>query len=129
MKLLTQSAIALATFGFATVALAADPLANTLWQTIDDKTKQPKATIQITQSGETFSGKIVDTNREQGKKFIGTTVFTGLKADGNGKYSGGRITDPEDGKSYKMSATLNGNTLSVRGHLGPFYRTQKWTKK
>lgn len=127
MKLFTQSAIVLATFGLATVAMAADPLANTSWQTYDKGAA--KATVNITQSGDTLSGKIVDTNREEGKKFIGTTVFTGLKSDGNGKYSGGKITDPENGKTYKMSATLNGDTFSVRGHLGPFYRTQNWKKK
>ncbi|OOS22418.1 DUF2147 domain-containing protein [Moraxella lincolnii] len=127
MKFFTQSAIALATFALTTVVMANDPLADTMWQTFDNG--KPKATVQITQSGDTFSGKIIDTNREEGKKFVGTTVFTGLKADGNGKYSGGKITDPENGKTYKMSATLKANTLAVRGHLGPFHRTQNWKKK
>lgn len=57
------------------------------------------------------------------------TVISGLKADGGGKYSGGNITDPEKNKTYRMTASLEGNTLNLKGYLGPFSRSQTWKKK
>ena len=65
------------------------------------------------------------------KPLTGATVFTGLTATGNGRYEGGNITDPESGKTYSMSATLNGTSLDVRGYIGVTVlgRTQTWQKK
>lgn len=127
MKLLNKTALALSTLGLATVAMAADPLANTTWQTYDNG--EPKAVVKITESGGALTGKIVSTSRAEGKKFVGNTVIAGLKADGGGKYSGGKITDPENGKTYRLTANLNGSTLNLKGHLGPFSRAQVWKKK
>lgn len=47
----------------------------------------------------------------------------------NDLYSGGSITDPEKNKTYKLSATLNGKVLNLKGHLGPFSRSQTWQQK
>ena len=127
MNILTKTALAAATMSIASMAFAADPLANTTWQTYDEG--QPKAVIKITESGGVLTGKIISTATEKGKKYVGMTVITGLKADGNGKYSGGKITDPEKSKSYRMSAEVKGSTMDVKGHLGPFSRTQTWKKK
>ena len=127
MNILTKTALAAATMSIASMAFAADPLANTTWQTYDEG--QPKAVIKITESGGVLTGKIISTATEKGKKYVGMTVITGLKADGNGKYSGGKITDPEKNKSYRMSAEVKGSTMDVKGHLGPFSRTQTWKKK
>lgn len=127
MKLFTKTALAATTMGIVSMAFAADPLANTTWQTYDEG--QPKAVIKITESGGVLTGKIISTATEKGKKYVGMTVITGLKADGNGKYSGGKITDPEKNKAYRMTAEVKGNTMDVKGHLGPFSRTQTWKKK
>jgi len=127
MKLFTKTALAVTTMGIASMAFAADPLANTTWQTYDEG--QPKAVIKITESGGVLTGKIISTATEKGKKYVGMTVITGLKADGNGKYSGGKITDPEKNKAYRMTAEVKGSTMDVKGHLGPFSRTQTWKKK
>jgi uncharacterized protein (DUF2147 family) len=45
------------------------------------------------------------------------------------QWSGGTIYDPNNGKTYtcKMWLTDN-NTLKIRGYLGPFFRTQTWTR-
>lgn len=127
MKLFNQSVLALSALGLATVAMAADPLANTTWQTYDDG--EPKALIKITESNGVLSGKIISTKKAEGQKFVGRTVIQGLKADGGGKYSGGKITDPENDKTYRLTANLNGNTLKLKGHLGPFSRSQMWKKQ
>lgn len=127
MKLFNQSVLALSTLGLATVAMAADPLANTTWQTYEDG--QPKATVQITESGGVLTGKIIAGNTAKAKQYVGRTVISGLKADGGGKYSGGQITDPVDGKSYRLTAKLNGNSLKLTGHYGIIWRNQTWKKK
>ena len=44
---------------------------------------------------------------------MGRTVISGLKADGGGK-SGGKITDPENGKTYRLTGTLSGNSLKLK---------------
>ena len=126
MKLFTKATLAVAGISMASMAFAADPLANTTWQTFDEG--QPKAVVKITESNGVLTGKIVSTTRPEGKKFIGKTIITGLKSQSNGKYSQGSITDPEKNKTYKLTATLNGSTLNLKGHLGPFSRTQVWKK-
>ncbi|HCH26708.1 MULTISPECIES: DUF2147 domain-containing protein [Psychrobacter] len=127
MKLFTKTALAAAGISMATMAFAADPLHNTTWQTYDDG--KPKGTVKITESNGVLTGKLIATNSAKGKKHVGMTVIKGLKADGGGKYSGGTITDPEKGKDYRMTASLNGNTLKLKGYIGPFSRSQEWKKK
>ncbi|MDV2859407.1 DUF2147 domain-containing protein [Psychrobacter celer] len=127
MKLFTKTALAAAGISMATMAFAADPLHNTTWQTYDDG--KPKGTVKITESNGVLTGKLIATNSAKGKKHVGMTVIKGLKADGGGKYSGGTITDPEKGKDYRMTASLNGNTLKLKGYIGPFSRSQVWKKK
>ncbi len=127
MKLFTNSMLAVVGISMATMAFAADPLANTTWQTFDDG--QPKGVVKITESNGVLTGKLISTVSEKGKKHVGMTVISGLKADGGGKYSGGNITDPEKNKTYRLTANLSGNTLDLKGHLGPFSRSQTWKKK
>lgn len=127
MKTILKTTLAFVAMGLASMSYAADPLANTTWQTFDEG--QPKAVIKITETNGILSGKIVSTTRPEGKKFIGKTVISGLKSDGNGKYSKGSITDPEKNKTYKLTANLNGSTLNLKGHLGPFSRAQTWKQK
>ncbi|MGM8898679.1 MULTISPECIES: DUF2147 domain-containing protein [unclassified Psychrobacter] len=127
MKLFTKSVLAVAGISMATMAMAADPLANTTWQTFDDG--KPKGVVKITESNGVLTGKLISTVSEKGKKHVGMTIISDLKADGGGKYSGGTITDPAKNKTYRMTASLEGNTLNLKGYLGPFSRSQTWKKK
>ena len=127
MKLFTKTTLAVAGISVASMAFAADPLANTTWQTYDDG--EPKGTVKITESNGVLTGTLIAANTAKGKKHVGTTVIKGLKSDGNGKYSGGTITDPAKGKDYRMTASLNGNSLNIKGYIGPFSRSQVWKKK
>lgn len=44
-----------------------------------------------------------------------------------GRWSGGRVLDPEMGKDYPGRLWLEGpDRLRVRGYWGPFHRTQTW---
>lgn len=127
MKLFTKSLLAVTGIGMASMAFAADPLHNTTWQTFDEG--QPKGVVKITESNGVLTGKLIAGSTEKAKQYVGRTVIQDLKADGNGKYSGGTITDPARNKTYRMTATLNGNTLDLKGYIGPFSRSQTWKKK
>ncbi|WP_413519120.1 DUF2147 domain-containing protein [Psychrobacter glacincola] len=127
MKLFAKTTLAVVGISLASMAFAADPLANTTWQTYDEG--KPKGVVKITESNGVLTGKLISTVSEKGQKHVGMTIISGLKADGNGKYSGGKITDPEKNKTYKLTANLSGSTLDLKGHLGPFSRSQTWKKK
>ena len=127
MKLFAKTTLAVVGISVASMAFAADPLANTTWQTYDEG--KPKGVVKITESNGVLTGKLISTVSEKGQKHVGMTIISGLKADGNGKYSGGKITDPEKNKTYKLTANLNGSNLDLKGHLGPFSRSQTWKKK
>ena len=67
---------------------------------------------------------------------VGTSWIWGLAKDGDGKWSNGYIIDPNDGKRYKCRITFHkadgkkykSDTLEMRGEVGPFGRSQFWTK-
>ncbi len=48
--------------------------------------------------------------------------------DGDSKATGGRLYDPESGKTYKGNLDLNGDVLKLRGYIGValFGRTETW---
>lgn len=65
------------------------------------------------------------------RPMLDMNILTGLVADGKGKYSGGKIYDPESGKTYSAKAELtDNNTLALRGFIGISLvgRTETWTR-
>jgi uncharacterized protein (DUF2147 family) len=55
-------------------------------------------------------------------------MLSGLKQDG-GEYTGGKIYDPGNGKTYNCSMKVEGDILKVRGSLdkrGLLGRTMDW---
>lgn len=104
------------------------------------------AIVQVYKSGDNFNGKIVwlknateadgspavDKNNpdpaKQSRKLMGLNMLFGLKQTGD-EYTGGRIYDPANGKTYYCSFKVDGNTLKVRGSLdkkGLLGRTMTW---
>jgi uncharacterized protein (DUF2147 family) len=130
----------------ASMAQAASPTG--LWQTIDDKTGQPKALVQIVEDGDgTLTGKILtglgskdDPNRRctactdsrKDQLMKGMTIINGMKSDGD-TWDGGQILDPENGKLYKCKMHLDdgGQKLVVRGYIGVSLlgRSQTWVRQ
>ena len=52
-----------------------------------------------------------------------------MSAAGNNKYTG-EITDPADDKTYSGDATLNGNSLKMRGCVAiVFCKSQNWKRQ
>lgn len=116
------------------------------WHTIDDKTKEVKSEIVITEAGGVLSGRISKllrkdakqdavcdecTDDRKGKPLIGLEIIRGAKkAEGKDVWEDGKILDPENGKSYglRLTPTEGGKKLDVRGSIGPFGRTQTWVR-
>ena len=118
-----------------------------LWKTIDDDTKKEKSLVRITESNGVFSGrieKLLDpttdpkavcdqcTDDRKDKPVLGMTILRGLKAsEGDATvFEGGTIVDPNNGKVYRtrLKPVEDGKKLEMRGYIGPFYRTQVWTR-
>lgn len=62
---------------------------------------------------------------------IGLTIMRGFVYAGNGRWSGGTVYDPKNGKTYRGSIELLSPTrLSLRGYIGiPLIgRTAIWTR-
>ena len=118
------------------------------WHSIDDKTGEAKAEIQIVDKDGALSGRVAKSLRNdpnakktcddckddrKGQTIIGMEIIRGVKADSSGENlwaNGGKILDPENGKEYtvKMVPQEGGKKLQVRGYIGPFYRTQTWLR-
>lgn len=132
--------------GLSALANAADPLNGTVWKTIDDETKQPKAIVKFTeQKNGTLSASIqsVLTPGEENactkcegpyhnKSLKGLTIVKGLKNTGGTSYDSGSILDPKSGKTYKLKGTLTdgGKKLELRGYIGvsALGRNQTWIR-
>lgn len=146
MKRTISSLIALSAGALLSTSVFAVSLNGTQWQTIDDKTGEKKAVIQLTESGGKVSGKIIKVlNKEKedalctkcpgslkNKPVEGLQILSGLKADGNNQWSDGKLVDPESGKTYSGKLTLsdNGQSLKLRGFVGTpiFGRSQTWQR-
>lgn len=120
MKLSTKSIVFAGLATLSVSALAADPIVGT-WQTYEDG--QAKAQVQISQSGNTFTGKIVAGNTEKAKQYVGKTALKNLTAQGDGKYKG-KAQDPRWGFSVNANIKVNGNSLTISTLKG----SQNWKK-
>lgn len=113
------------------------------WKTIDDETKQAKSIVEIYKKSDgKYYGKVsqllikpADPNctsckdDRKGKPILGMEIIRGLKKDDD-EFTGGTITDPKTGKTYKCTITRDGDQLNVRGYIGLSLigRTQTWQK-
>ena len=117
------------------------------WKTIDDKTKQPKGIVEITEKDGVFTGRLVETfdksktictecpGEKKGQPFVGLELVWDVKKTGDNEWREGRIMDPNNGKTYRVRLALEDKDqkLMVRGYLGfdtPLTgRTQHWLRE
>jgi uncharacterized protein (DUF2147 family) len=61
---------------------------------------------------------------------LGLPVLSDFEKDGDDKYTGGTIYDPNNGKTYSCKITYKGKTLDIRGYIGIslFGRTTVWSR-
>lgn len=134
----------------ATNALAGDEIVG-IWHTAQDKSQ-----VQIFKSNGRYFGRIISlkdpnwpandelgqggkpkTDRRnpnhslRGRPIVGLQLMNDFEAAGKGRWDGGKVYDPESGKTYKGKITLvNPNRLELRGYVGVslFGRTEIWTR-
>lgn len=131
-------------------AMAFSALAQTtpagLWRSFDDKTGEAKAEVRITEAAGVMSGKIEKrllltaksedvcthcSDERKDKPIVGLEIIRGAKKAAEREvWEGGKILDPENGRSYtlRMTPIEDGKKLEVRGSFGPFGRTQTWVR-
>ena len=107
------------------------------------------AIVEVYQSGEVYNGRIVwlknptqadgtpavdsknPNEKLRSRKLMGLNMLSGLKKDGK-EYTGGKIYDPANGKTYNCSMKVEGDVLKVRGSLdkkGLIGRTMDWFRQ
>jgi uncharacterized protein (DUF2147 family) len=107
-------------------------------------TEKHDGIIQISVAGDgSYQGRIAGGNDPQrldqhnpddtrrSHTLLGQTIFQGMKYDGDGKWTGGTIYDPDSGRSYKCRLELlDQNRLQVHGFVGfaLLGRSQVWTR-
>jgi uncharacterized protein (DUF2147 family) len=117
-----------------------------VWATHSDKTGEVQAHVAITERGGKLYGRIVQVldpaakpgelcskcpDDRKNKPMATLEIIRGVDAQPeDGQWSGGRVLDPQEGREYrlKLIPQADGQSLAMRGYLGPFYRTQIWTR-
>jgi len=113
------------------------------WKTIDDETGQAKSIVEIYKKSDgKYYGKILQllqkpendncvkcSGDRKDKPLIGLEIIRRIQKKGD-EFTGGNITDPKNGKTYKCTIKRDGNNLNVRGYIGfsLLGRTQVWHK-
>ena len=105
-----------------------------------------KARVRIADCGGALCANVVSLNEpndEEGKpkvdknnantalrarRIVGISILSGMKPDGANEWSGS-IYNPEDGKTYSATMTLQGSSLKVQGcALKVICKTQMWSR-
>jgi len=110
-------------------------------------TEQKDGKIQISRTGNTYTGKLIwgnsvldkngnpkhDVNNPDPKlrqrTLQGMVMLTGLEYE-DGKWQDGKIYNGLTGKSYSVVVTIKGNSLELRGYIGLplFGKTTVWQR-
>jgi uncharacterized protein (DUF2147 family) len=116
-----------------------------LWATVDDRSGSERAVVRVALADGRLSGVVERIHlrpddgpdpacvqcrgERKGARIVGMTILWGHRAAG-ARWIGGRILDPENGREYASTLWLSGpDSIKVRGHWGPFYRTQTWHRR
>ena len=104
--------------------------------------------IEIVNSGDSITGRILGSAMDdpgrpdkdlknpdpklRDRPLVGLQILGGFTYDGDGKWSGGQIYDPNTGNTYRCKLKLvDANTLKVRGFIGISLigRTETWKRQ
>lgn len=85
--------------------------------------------VRFAKCGDAICGNIVWLKDTNGPAKIGQRVFFDMKPDGNGKWKGSAF-NPEDGKTYSGTMSLQGNQLTTAGCVfgGLICRSVNWSR-
>ena len=112
-----------------------------LWKTIDDESGEAESIVEIYEQDGMLYGRVVELldpapddpnpvcekceGDRKDEPIEGMVILRGMKP-GADAWSGGKILDPENGKSYRCKLWVENGKLKVRGYVAFFYRTQEW---
>lgn len=117
-----------------------------MWRTYDDGDGLPASLVQIEERNGLLEGRVVKLlprpghdvdakcvkceSDRKGLPITGMKIIWDMRPDGN-EFTGGKIFDPDSGKTYGCRMKVAGNKLNVRGFLGMalFGRTQTWVRE
>lgn len=132
-------------FGFNTILGQSSEEVFGVWTTIDESSGKARSQVEIYEVDGKAFGKIVkfidkpeleetqyctkcpEADDRYGQLVMGMEIIRDLKFK-KGKWEGGTVLDPENGKIYKCKIWLEDGKLKVRGYIAFFYRTQEWVK-
>lgn len=102
------------------------------------------STIQIYRCGDNVCARLIAISRDaptrvdsnnpnaalRRRSLCGLLVGTNFHLSSPGRAEGGRLYDPQSGKTYSGSMTRDGDRLKLRGYVGIslFGRTEIWTQ-
>ncbi len=115
------------------------------WRQIDPDTGRAKSIVEISRTGNgALNGRIVEllnpsrpnptcdkcSDDRKNKPITGMEIIRGMRADGAGKWSGGNILKPDEGKVYKSKMELieGGRKLQVSGCVAFICKSQVWER-
>ena len=84
--------------------------------------------VEIAPCGAEICGTITKVVGSDNQSSLGKPIIWEMKSKGKGKYSGGKIWAPDADKTYKSKMSLSGDELKVSGCVGPFCRSQTWSR-
>lgn len=114
------------------------------WKTINDKTGKPESIVGVYLYQGKYYGRLLATYNQDGTfgdtiynpkdhapGVVGNPYYSGLDIIWNlekedGKYTNGKILDPEKGKVYNAEAWLKNGNLVVRGEILFFGENETW---
>jgi uncharacterized protein (DUF2147 family) len=115
------------------------------WKTVDDATGKVKSIVTIREQDGKLYGRIetlfdppvphptcyLCKGRMKDRPLVGLQVLWGFEQDGS-EWTGGQVLDPESGKIYRGSLTVedDGRKLRLHGYIGiPLLgRTEHWLR-
>lgn len=125
MKKMVLAAVATVMMAGAAVA---DPVLG-VWKTqVDDGAY---AHVTISTCGQLVCGVITRTFNSGGEyksPNIGKQLVWDMQPGGKGSYKNGKIWQPSTGKVYSSKMSLEGDTLFVKGCIGPICKKQTWSR-
>ncbi|MBX3447624.1 MAG: DUF2147 domain-containing protein [Parvibaculaceae bacterium] len=133
------AAVLASAFASAALADASSPVGK--WRTFDPDTGVPKTVVEITETGGTLTGTIVELlddgettcskcdGARKNQPLVGMVILWDLTPKGSG-WAGGTILRPANGKTANASIELTdgGSKLAVTGSRGIGSRTQTWER-
>ncbi|MFK7861073.1 MAG: DUF2147 domain-containing protein [Granulosicoccus sp.] len=102
-----------------------------IWQTASKE--EGYLHVSIDKCGDAYCGTIHKAMNHEGEsnpdyEHLGKKMLWDMVSSDGSRWSGGRIWDPTEDKSYKSKMSLNNDILKVSGCIAFFCRSESWSR-